>query len=325
MKRSIFVSRRIPETVRVRLEHAFDLRIHDSEQPLERSTLLAASIGMDGLLTMLTDRIDEELLNNAGPQLKLVANFAVGYDNIDVDAATQRDVLVANTPDVLTHTTAEFTIALILDLVRRVSEGDRFLRRRENWNWTPTFMLGTGLRDRTLGIVGFGRIGRQVARLGHAFGMAVLYTNRSGQVVSQQFDCVPLGTLLRRADVISLHCPLTSETHHLIDARALSLMRTDSVLVNTSRGPVVDERALADALAGGRIAGAALDVFEREPEVCTDLLGLDNVIVTPHLGSATHETREAMGMLCADALTRALLDRQCPRNVVNPEAWHAST
>jgi glyoxylate reductase len=306
----VFATRRFPERVRAELERSFELEVHDSEWPPERDELLRRSAGCDGLMTMLTDRIDDELLDAAGPQLRVVANYAVGFDNVDLDACTRRGVLVSNTPDVLTEATAELTLALILALLRRIAEGDRHIRRSDPWIWGPNLMLGTGLPGKTLGLVGRGRIGSAVARLGEAHGMSVVYTSRSGGL--------PLGELLESADVVSIHCPLSSETLHLIDARRLAQMRPSAVLVNTSRGPIVDEAALAAALAEGQIAGAALDVYEREPEVTEALLSLENVVLVPHLGSATLETREAMGMLCVEALRAVLLESRVPANALNP-------
>ena len=312
-KPRVFATRSFPERVRAELERSFELDLHDSEWPPSREELLARAAGADGLMTMLTDRIDDELLDAAGPQLRVVANYAVGFENIDVEACTRRGVVATNTPGVLTAATAELTMALLLALVRRVAEGDRLVRRREPWIWGPNMMLGTGLAGKRLGLVGYGRIGQAVAELARAFGMEVVYTRRSGGL--------PLEELLRSADVVSLHLPLSAETHHLIDERALSLMKPTAVLVNTSRGPIVDEAGLARALAEGRIVGAALDVFEREPEVTEELLSLENVVLSPHLGSATLETREAMGMLCVEALRAVLLEGRVPANALNPDAW----
>ena len=318
-KPPVFVSRRVPEPVRAELERLFELAIHDSERPPARAELLAACAGAHGLVTMLTDCVDEELLGAAGPELAVVANYAVGYDNVDLPAATRRGIVVSNTPDVLTAATAEFTVALILDLARRVGEGDRLLRRRAEWVWAPTFMLGETLRGRTVGIVGLGRIGAEVARLCTALGMEVVYTSRRRRQASG-LEWLPLDELLGGADVVTLHCPLTPETHHLIDRTALRRMRSDAVLVNTARGPIVDEEALVAALAAGELAGAALDVFEREPQVSERLLDFENVVLAPHLASATRQTREAMGMLCVQALTAVLLEHRSPPNAVNPEA-----
>jgi len=308
----VFATRRFPDRVRAELAGSFELGVHDSEWPPPRDELLASVAGCDGLMTMLTDRVDDELIDAAGPQLRVIANFAVGFDNVDLPACTRRAVLVSNTPDVLTEATAELTMALVLALVRRVAEGDRLIRRRESWIWAPNMMLGRGLAGLALGLVGYGRIGRRVAELAKAFGMDVAWTSRTGGI--------PLPELLATADVVSLHLPLNEETRHVIDARALALMKPTALLVNTSRGPIVDEAALARALAESRIAGAALDVFEREPEVTDELLALENVVLVPHLGSATLETREAMGMLCVEALRAVLLEGRVPANALNPEA-----
>lgn len=291
----------MPERVRAELEASFALDLHDSELPPSREELLARAAGRDGLVTMLTDRVDPELLDAAGPRLRIVANYAVGLDNVDLEACRARGVTVSNTPDVLTEATAEMTLALLLALTRRVAEGDRVVRRREPWIWAPTFMLGRGLPGLTLGVIGFGRIGREVARLAGAHGMRVIHTGETS-----------LEEVLAAADVVSLHVPLTPETRGLIGRRELELMKPSAYLVNTARGPVVDEAALADALTEGRIAGAALDVFEREPEVEEALLGMENVVLVPHLASATHAAREAMGMLCVEALRAVLLDRRDP-------------
>ncbi|MBW3592752.1 MAG: D-glycerate dehydrogenase [Actinobacteria bacterium] len=324
MRPSVYLARRVPDVVRAELERRFDLDLNDSERPVARDELLRNAAGRAGLVTILTDRVDDELLDAAGPGLRIVANYAVGYDNVDVDAASRRGIVVSNTPDVLTEATAELTMALVLDAVRRVTEGDRSIRRRESWIWAPTFMLGTGLRDRVIGVVGLGRIGSEVARLAEAFGMRVIYTNRSGSA-NGRWERVELDELLARADVVTLHCPLTEETRRLIGREELRAMRRDAFLVNTTRGAVVDEAALAQALRAGEIAGAALDVFEREPEVAEELLQLENVVLAPHLGSATRETREAMGMLCVEALDAVLLEGRCPANAINPSAWARAT
>ena len=307
----VFATRRLLDEVRAELERSFELDVFDSEWPPTREELLARSAGCDGLLTMPTDRVDDELLDAAGANLRVVANHAVGFDNVDLQACTRHGVLVSNTPEVLTAATAELTIALLLALTRRVAEGDRLLRRREDWIWGPNMLLGRGLAGLVLGLIGYGRIGQEVARLARAHGMEVIFTSRTGGV--------PLDELLRTSDVVSLHLPMSEETRHLIDEHALSLMKPTAFLVNASRGPIVDEVALARALAEGRIAGAALDVFEREPEVTEELLSLENVVLVPHLGSATRETREAMGMLCVEALRAVLLEGRVPANALNPE------
>lgn len=320
MKPSIFVTRRVPAAVRRELDRLFEVRIHDEEQPPVRAALLGGSAAVHGLVTMLTDRIDAEVFDAAGPELRVVAHHAVGYDSVDVEEATRRGIVVTNTPDVLTEATAEFTIALLLALTRRVAEGDRFLRGGRDWSWAPTFMLGTGVKGRSLGLVGLGSIGRAVAGLADALGMRVAYTNRSG-AKDVALEWLPLDALLVSSEVVSLHCPLTPETRHLIGRDELRAMRPDAILINTARGALVDERALVGALRAGEIAGAALDVFEREPDVARELLELDNVVLAPHLASATHETREAMGMLCVSALRNVLLENRRPANAVNPDVW----
>jgi glyoxylate reductase len=266
--------------------------------------------GADGVIAMLTQRVDDAYLDAAGPQLRIVANYAVGVDNVDLEATRRRGVVVTNTPDVLTHATAELAIALMLALLRRVAEGDRFVRSGQPWRFSLEFMLGEGLDGKVLGIVGPGRIGRETARLAEALGMHAAFAGRGD----------PLEPLLEDADVVSLHCPLTAETHHLIDGAALALMKPTAVLVNTSRGPVVDEAALVGALREGQIAGTGLDVYEFEPRVTKELLTFENVVLTPHLGSATRETRVAMGMLCVDALRAVLLEGRTPPNVVQTPA-----
>jgi glyoxylate reductase len=304
----VFASRRFPDRVRAELERSFEVDLFDSEWPPVREELLRRVAGCDGLMLMLSDRVDDRLLDAAGPHLRVVANYAVGIDNIDLEACRQRDVVVSNTPDVLTEATAELTIALILALVRRVAEGDRLIRRGERWIWAPNLMLGRGLQGLSLGLVGHGRIGQAVERLARAHGMETMHTTKSSGM--------PLEELLATADVVSLHLPLTDETRHLIDADAFARMKPSAVLVNASRGPIVDEEALVAAIEEGQIAGAALDVFEREPEVQPGLLGLENVVLVPHLGSATHEAREAMGMLCVEALRAVLLENRVPANAV---------
>jgi glyoxylate reductase len=275
--------------------------------------LLDEPAGAAGIVAVPGDRIDAAFLEGAGRQLRVVALHAVGYDNVDLEAATARGVAVTNTPGVLTQATAEFTIALVLAALRRVAAGDRLVRRGDEWAWEPTYMLGTGLAGKTLGIVGLGRIGSEVARLAEAFGARVIHTSRRSGM--------PLAELLGQADVVSLHVPLTPETDRLIGAAELRAMKRNAVLVNTTRGRVVDEAALVDALQQEQIAGAALDVYEREPDVHPALLRLDNVVLTPHIASATAEAREAMGMLCVASLRAVLLEGRRPPNLLNPEAW----
>ena len=290
------------------------LRVHltarlpaEVEQELRRSfELVDEPEGAHGVLSVLTTAIDGPFLDRAGPRLRVVANYAVGVNNIDLEEAARRGVVVANTPDVLTHATAELAVGLMLALLRRIAEGDRFVRRRAEWEFSLEFMLGESLDGKRLLVVGPGRIGRETARLAEAFGVRAAFAGRGDD----------LHGALAEADVVSLHVPLTDATRHLIDAPALRAMRSTAVLVNTARGPVVDERALVEALREGSIAGAALDVFEREPDVEDALLGMENVVLTPHLGSATRDTRIAMGLLAVDALRAVLLEGRRPANAV---------
>lgn len=269
---------------------------------ISREELLTRAVGVDALVCLLTDTIDTAVLDAAGPQLKVVANVAVGYNNIDVAACRARGVAVTNTPDVLTNACADFTWALILAITRRLGEGERVLRAGAWGGWALDYMLGMELRGKQLGLVGVGRIGRAVADKAPAFGMTVAYTARTTADVPNATP-MTLDRLLSTSDIVSLHCPITPETKHLIDQKALARMKRTAYLINTSRGPVVDEGALAWALAERLIAGAALDVYEKEPEIHPGLLLLDNVLLIPHLASATTDTRTAMAGL---AVTNAI-------------------
>jgi glyoxylate reductase len=299
----IAVTRRIPEPALELLRGAGDVWLSPHDRPMTPAELHAAVAGADAVVTLLHDRVDDAFLDAAGPGLRVVANVAVGYDNIDVAACARRGVVATNTPGVLVDATADIAMALILCSTRRLGEGERMIRAGGTWSWSMFFLLGTGLQGKTLGIVGLGRIGAATARRARAFGMRIAYAGRrrADAAVESELDAAFLGLdeLLAAADVVSLHTPLSDATRHLIDARRLRLMKPTAHLVNTSRGPVVDEAALAEALREGVIAGAGLDVFEREPAVEPALLGLENVTLVPHLGSATVETRTAMGILAA--------------------------
>jgi glyoxylate reductase len=320
----IAVTRRLPEPALERLRETGDTWVSPHDRPLSERELRDAVAGADAVLTLLHDRVDRALLDAAGDGLRCVANVAVGFDNIDVAAASERGVVVTNTPGVLADATADLTMALILAVTRRLGEGERWVRAGRSWSWDMFFLLGAGLTGKTLGVVGLGGIGRAVARRAAGFGMEVVYAGprRAPAQVEAALGAawhVPLDELLRAADVVTLHCPLTPATHHLIDARTLSLMRPSAFLVNTARGPVVDEAALVEALRSGALAGAGLDVYEHEPEVHPGLLELENVVLLPHVGSATVETRTAMAMLAADNAI-AVLDGRRPLTPVNPEA-----
>jgi glyoxylate reductase len=278
-----------------------DVTFRDVDAPMPRDELLAAVPGVEALVAMLVDRVDGELLDAAGPGLRVVANVAVGYDNVDVAACRERGVVVTNTPGVLTDATADIAMSLILMSTRGLGAAERRVRTGEPWRWSLTTHLGSGLRGKTLGIVGPGAIGLATARRAKAFGLEVLLAGRSspdpGAVDALAATVVDLESLLTASDVVSLHCPLTPATHHLIGAAQLRAMKPTAHLVNTSRGPVVDEAALVAALEAGEIAGAGLDVFEDEPRVHPGLLGRDDVVLLPHVGSATVETRTAMADL----------------------------
>lgn len=291
---SVLLTRRIPSSVFSQLSAQHTVDLYSGEGAIPRAELLARLRGKDALMCLLTDRVDAEVMD-AAPTLKIVANIAVGYENVDLAAAAARGIVVTNTPDVLTEAVAEFTWALILGIARRVAEGDRVVRANAWGGWGLDFMLGTELRGKQLGIVGAGRIGRAVATKAPAFGMRVVFTDRSASTVPG--TPMSLDELLVTSDVVSIHVPLTPETRHLIDKRALVRMKRSALLINTSRGPVVDEAALVWALGERLLAGAALDVYEHEPTVTPQLRSFENVLLAPHIGSATRETRTAMADL----------------------------
>lgn len=316
----VVITGKIPQIAVERLRAEHDVTSWDADVVIERGELLARVKGADALLSLLTEKVDAELLDAAGPQLKVVSNVAVGYNNIDVKACTERGIKVTNTPGVLTEATADIAMALVLAATRRLAEGERVIRSQTPWQWGMFYMLGMGIQGRQLGIVGMGQIGIATAKRARAFGMTIAYTKRSPLDAATNAELeathMDLDQLLATSDVVSLHCPYSSETHHLINAERLSKMKKNAYLVNTARGPVVDEAALVDALKGGVIAGAGLDVFEHEPKVHEGLLGLDNAVLIPHLGSATVETRTAMANLAAtNAL--AFLAGNTPPNPVN--------
>ena len=286
------------------------MEVHDQPGALPAEELKARLADKDGLISVVTDKVTAEVLD-AAPQLKVVSNIAVGYDNIDVPAAKARGIVVTNTPDVLNEAVAELTWGLIFAITRRLVEGDRLIRRGAWKGWALDFMLGSDLRGKQLGVIGFGRIGQAVAARAGAFGMHVAYTSRSAAVgiTSGLAEAMTLDRLLTTSDIVSLHVPLTPETEHLIDKRALTRMKRSAYLINTARGPVVDEAALAWALRHHLLAGAALDVYEHEPAVYPDLLSLENVLLVPHLASGTTETRTAMADLAADNVLAVLAGR----------------
>ena len=312
---SVLITRRLPSSVVSKLEPAATIDLYSGDATIPSDELRARVADKDALICLLTDRIDRELIL-AAPTLKIVANVAVGYNNIDVEFARSRGIVVTNTPDVLTDAVATFTWALILAISRRLSEGERLVRRGAWRGWALDFMLGADLRGKQLGLVGYGRIGRAVAECAPAFGMRVAYSARhaaapgdTGLGREARPEPMSLDRLLNTSDVVSLHVPLTADTRHLIDKRALARMKRSAYLINTARGPVVDEAALAWALQHHLIAGAALDVYEDEPSIHPDLLQLENVLLVPHLGSATTETRTAMADLAIENVLAVLAGR----------------
>ena len=303
----VVVTGKIPAVALERLRAEHTVHAWEDESPIARDELLKRVAGADAIVSLLTEKIDAELLDAAGKQLRSVSNVAVGYNNIDVPACRERNVLVTNTPGVLTDATADIAMALILMSTRRLAEGERVIRAQQPWQWGMFYMLGSSIQGRQLGIVGMGQIGAAVARRARAFGMTIAYTKRSplDAETAKELNAthMELDELLTTSDVVSLHCPYSPETHHLMNASTIGKMKKSAYLINTARGPVVDEEALATALQQGKIAGAGLDVFEKEPTVHQALIGLDNAVLIPHLGSATVETRTAMANL---AVTNAL-------------------
>lgn len=317
----ILISRTLPGEVVTFAQSRADVDIHTGVRPLSRADLKTRLGGRRGLVCLITDTIDADVLA-AAPDLRVVSNVAVGYNNIDVAAATKAGVVVTNTPDVLTETTADFAWTLLMATARRLVEADRYVRDGKFLQWEYMLLLGGDIHGKTLGVVGFGRIGRAVARRALGFGMRVLYQDAMAAPPAIEAELratrADLPTLLRESDFVSLHTPLLPETRHLLNAQTLRTMKKTAYLINAARGPVVDEAALVQALKEGWIAGAGLDVFEEEPKVHPDLLGLDNVVLAPHIASASHATRIEMARLAVDNCL-AVLEGQAPPTPVNPE------
>ena len=308
----VFVTRRIPESGPALLRaNGFAVEVSDFDGVLPREILFEKVRGVDAILSLLTDRIDGDLMDAAGPQLQVIGQFAVGFDNIDLQAAAKRRIVVTNTPGVLTEATAELAVALIYAVARRIVEADQYMREGRFNGWAPLMLLGANLVGKVLGLIGLGRIGQAVARrMRH---MKILYhdTNRNEQLEHQMgIEYRELDDLLKTADVISLHVPLTDRTRHLIDSTRLGMMKSTAYLINTSRGPVIDEAALVEALKTGHIKGAALDVYEEEPLMAPGLAELTNVVLVPHIGSATEEARSAMSELAAQNIIAVLSGRK---------------
>lgn len=316
----VFITRPLPAEALVAISKYATVRLRKGNSIISRSELLAGAKHCDILLPILTDKIDDAVLAQA-PRLKLIANYGAGYNNVDVEAATRRGIPVTNTPDVLTETTAELTVALMLAVSRRLVETDKIMRAGKYPGWGPLMYLGHGISGKTLGVIGMGRIGTRVAEIAHhGFGMHVLYyTKHKEREVELSLGArrVGLNSLLRQADVVTLHVPLVPQTKHLISHAQLAMMKSSAYLINTSRGPVVDEVALVQALTKQRIAGAGLDVYEHEPVMAPGLVKLPNAVLLPHIGSATIDTRTAMAMVAAKNVIAFIQGRSLP-NCVNP-------
>ena len=321
----IFVTRKIPgKALEELLNSGHEVSISDQDRPLSEEELLEKARGVEALLTLLTDRVNGDVMDAIGPQLKIVANYAVGFDNINIKAATDRGVVVTNTPsDEVNEAVAEHTWALILALARRIVEADEAVRRGAYKGWEPAIFLGRTLKGKTLGIIGLGRIGSKVARRASGFEMRVLYNKRKrDELLEKQLgtEFADLETLLSQSDFITLHVPLTEQTRRMINRETIAKMKKGAYLINTARGPVVEEHALVEALRQGHLAGAALDVFENEPNVNPELIGMENVILTPHIASATWEVREKMGQQAVRSILDVLAGKK-PQNLVNEEVW----
>jgi glyoxylate reductase len=319
-KKTVAVTRLIPEAGLKILAQHFEIRQHRSNIPVNSEELHQLLNGVDGVMTMLSDKIDGALLDKF-PQVKVVANFAVGHENINHQEAAERGVWVTNTPDVLTAATADIAMALILGITRRLVESDQFMRNGLYKQWEPNLLLGSGLDGKTLGVVGYGRIGRAVADRARAFGMKIVFSDPTmdgnvGEDAAVEFDY-----LIENADIVSLHCPYKAEMHHLINADVLKKMKPNSYFINTARGGLMDEKALYQALKNKEIAGAGLDVYENEPEFVEGLASLNNVVMVPHIGSATQETRDAMAELAANNIVEILLGRPPITPVNKPKGF----
>lgn len=321
-KPKVLLTRILPQPGMDMLTKHCDLDVYGKSEAMPRVCLIERVRDKAGLISLLSDHIDKEIIH-AGTNLKIIANYAVGYNNIDIDEAAKRNIYVTNTPGVLTDTTADLAFALLIAVARRIPEADRYVREGKFKGWEPMLMLGTDVHSKTLGIIGFGRIGRALARRAHGFGMRILYhePKRLSVGIEKQYcaEYRALDDILRQSDFISIHVPLSDATHHLIAAPQFALMKKSAFLINTSRGPVVDERALVTALMNSDIAGCALDVFEREPAVEQKLKTMSNVVLAPHIGSASEETREQMACMVAEDVVTVLIHGKKPAHIVNPE------
>ncbi|RKD29140.1 2-hydroxyacid dehydrogenase [Thermohalobacter berrensis] len=312
-KKKVYITRKIPNIGIELLKKHFHVEINPEDRPLTKEEIMEKVVDKDAVLTQLTDVIDDEVLEKAQKKTKIFANYAVGFNNIDIDAATKRGIQITNTPDVLTDTTAELAWALLFSVARRVVEGHKYIKEGKWQVFSPNLLLGQDIYGKTLGVIGAGRIGKAFAKKSLGFDMKILYHNRKrDEEFEKELNAkwVDKDTILKEADFISIHVPLTKETRYMIGERELKLMKRNAILINTARGPVVDEKALVKALKEGEIWGAGLDVFENEPEVEEELLELDNVVLTPHIGSASKETREKMAKLAAENIIAVLSGKE---------------
>lgn len=316
----IFITRRLPEEG-LELLKGHEIEIYEGDAPPSREEIIERVREKDALICLLTDKIDAEVMEN-GKNLKVIANYAVGIDNIDIAEATKRGIFVTNTPGVLTETVADLAWALMMAIARRIVEGDEFMRQKKFKGWAPMLLLGRDIYGKTLGVVGLGRIGKAFARRASGFSMKILYYSRKRDEEFEKetgANFVSLKELLEESDFVSLHLPLTKETYHIIGENELKMMKKTAYLINTSRGKCIDEKALIKALREGWIEGAALDVYENEPEVSDEILSLKNVVLAPHIGSASHETRSGMAVMVAENVLSAL-NGKIPPQCLNPEA-----
>ncbi|MBT3256510.1 MAG: D-glycerate dehydrogenase [Deltaproteobacteria bacterium] len=326
MKPAIFVTRKLPHAAMALLEENFQMECNPHDRVLLREELLDAVAGKEGILSLLTDTMDGEVMDSAGNNLKIIANYAVGFNNIDVGAATKRKIAVSNTPGVLTDTTADLAMALILAVARRIVESDIYTRAEKYMGWDPLLFMGSDVHHKTLGILGFGRVGQALAKRAAGFDMKILYHDmfRVDPEIEKKVGAtyVDQNTLLKTSDYISIHVPLTPETTGLIDSDTLSLMKPSAFVINTARGEIIREADLVKALTEKKIAGAGLDVFENEPKIHPGLLKMNNVVILPHIGSASMETRTKMGLIAASNLI-AKFKGEIPPNCLNPEIFES--
>lgn len=315
----LYVARKLPEPLEQMLEPYFEVKSNPTEVLEEKKEFLKNVEGITVLVTDSRVKVDEEVMNAAGPKLKIISNYAAGFNNIDVETATKKGIAVTNTPIAVNNATADIAWSLMFGIARRVAEGDRLIRTGQPWGWTPSFFLGRDITGKTLGIIGAGQVGRTMAKRACGFDMKIIYTDgRTNEQMEKELGAsrVDMETLLKEADYVSVHTPLTPKTYHLISEKEFSMMKTTSILINTSRGPVVDEQALVEALKMRTIWGAGLDVFEKEPYVNPELLKLDNVVMTPHIGTATPDARRSMAIMAAQNILD-IMEGKIPLGIVN--------